>query len=688
MNAKSMALGASIAIVTAFVVALCVGRPKVIVEAPVTNPYSITNNVNNVSPITDTYPITNNVSRTVTNELQHLRPSQFEVDGMVLHEDEKIVKNAGDAKAAVLLMNHINWTVTKIMHYNDPALLEQEYNAISHNSILLDVIKDEEIIHIIKSLMDAITEMRIEETERRFLQEELDQGMSDAIYDAIPNPMMIMSSNPLSALVNLASAAASSAMNYKKAKANLKKKFKRANWELDKNRLWYLNTLNKDLLEKYWVLVDRYKIKDAYRVVEDDIVHLVERLKDDDASRKYNFLKETKDLYEELPVYWYYRGQAAYECNAKQDALAALNRYQKYQDEFGKILRHDKTAANVAMLKSIIILENNRGRKLNAETASDLEKQLKIITSNATKNDWSLFYYCALVYSTELKNDSEAKKLLNKVVDEFGFQRDNKLVDWKEFMSEKMESDSLDVTQKSVSSTDVLFECKTLLQAIETRELPPNEARARLETICKAQQTSARERLFCFCSMNYDGALRYIAHDVERIALCSERGESNDYIKVVMPLAWIIGREGDIAIHISDSDVSLKDLQLEAADIVREHEGNRQMEEVDGEKRVAMFFPCKEADTVVRKKIVLKIQFMRGQGIANKCYQIAVLFSPGEGDDISWVTPCEYALGEWVPEKDSDSHWVKDTSGNPKVTVRRIDSQSIDDEASEQLVNK
>ncbi len=674
-NTKSMVLGAAIAIMSALIVALCLGRPKVLVEAPVTNSYSITNNVNNVTPLTNTYSITNSENCTFTNNLQNLRPSQIMVDGMVLQEDEQIVKNVGDAKAAVFLMNHINWTVTKIMHYNDPALLEQEYKAISHNSILLDVIKDEEIIHIIKSLMDAITEMRIEETERRFLQEELDQGMSDAIYDAIPNPMTIMSSNPLSALVNLASAAASSAMNYKKAKANLKKKFKRANWELDKNRLWYLNTLNKELLEKYWVLVDRYKIKDAYRVVEDDIVHLVERLKDEDASRKYNFLKETEHTYEELPIYWYYRGQAAYECGVTQDALAALNRYQKYQDDFGKILRHDKTAANVAMLKSIIILENNRGQGLNAETATDLEKQLKIITSNATKNDWSLFYYSALVYSTELKNDSEAKKLLSKLIDEFEFQRDNKLVDWKEFMSEKIETGSLDVTQKSLSSADVLFECKSLLQAIEARELPPEVAAERLETICKAQQTSARERLFCFCSMNYDGALRYIAQDVERIALCCETAGSKKYVKVVMPLAWIIGREGDIALHISNSDISLENLQLAAADIVREDADKRLMEEVDGEQRVALLFPCEDADAAIKKKMVLKIQFLRGQGIMSKCYQVAILFSTGGGDGLTWIRPSKYALGEWVPEKDKASHWAQDSSGKPKVTTREIGAQ-------------
>ena len=46
MNAKSMILGAAIAVVSSVIIALCVGRPKVLVEAPVTNSYSITNQVN------------------------------------------------------------------------------------------------------------------------------------------------------------------------------------------------------------------------------------------------------------------------------------------------------------------------------------------------------------------------------------------------------------------------------------------------------------------------------------------------------------------------------------------------------------------------------------------------------------------------------------------------------------------
>jgi hypothetical protein len=88
-------------------------------------------------------------------------------------------------------------------------VLEEEYNSINQNAILLDAIKDSEMIELICDIMDTIVSMRIEEKEREFLKDKLEQGMSDAMYEAIPNPLNLISSNPISAICNIATAAVS-----------------------------------------------------------------------------------------------------------------------------------------------------------------------------------------------------------------------------------------------------------------------------------------------------------------------------------------------------------------------------------------------------------------------------------------------------------------------------------------------
>ena len=153
-----------------------------------------------------------------------------------------------DVDAVLLLINHINWVVTKIKIANDPIVLEQEYESINQNALYLDAIKDKEVVNLVCNIMDLIVDMRIDAKEREMLQEELDQGMSDAIYDAVPNPMSLFSLNPVSSICNLATAAVSSYANYRKAKIRLAKQFKKATWDLDKNKMVFLNEMNKNLL--------------------------------------------------------------------------------------------------------------------------------------------------------------------------------------------------------------------------------------------------------------------------------------------------------------------------------------------------------------------------------------------------------------------------------------------------------
>ena len=114
---------------------------------------------------------------------------------------EELKADERDAMAALFAINHINWVVTKIKSYNDPAVLEEEYQGLTADALNLRMIKDTELIDLICRILDVITEMRIEEKERDFLKDELDQGMSDALVDAVSS-FSVSGISPLSMVVS------------------------------------------------------------------------------------------------------------------------------------------------------------------------------------------------------------------------------------------------------------------------------------------------------------------------------------------------------------------------------------------------------------------------------------------------------------------------------------------------------
>ena len=141
-------------------------------------------------------------------------------------EEQKLVEEKKAAMTALFAINHINWVVTKIKTYNDPAVLEEEYKGLTADALNLRVIKDPELIDLICRMLDVIVEMRIEEKERVFLKEELDQGTSDAFADAVSG-VRATGINPISMIVNTVVSVASATLNYKKAKRALQKKFEK-----------------------------------------------------------------------------------------------------------------------------------------------------------------------------------------------------------------------------------------------------------------------------------------------------------------------------------------------------------------------------------------------------------------------------------------------------------------------------
>ena len=672
MNTKSMILGAAIAVVSSVIVALCVGRPKVLVEAPVTNSYSITNQVNNVSPITNTYSITNQVTNvspitntySITNQVTNVSPitntysitngvscvvtnnildraSGFEttIDGMKLRMEEE-AKEQASAYAALFVINHVNWVVTKIKNYNDPAVLEEEYKNITADALNLNAIKDQEIIDLICDIMDVITEMRIEEKERAMLKEELDQGMADALYESLSGISTGGGLSPASMAFNFISSAAMAGVNYTRAKRRVMKAFQKQSWSLDKNRMRYLNELNKSLLQKYWAIVQRYNVRDDLRVSESDIALLIDHLKDEDIKRQHDFLVSMEFKYKGLQNYWYYRGLAAQQCGDYVDANNSLDTYQEMQQKYVKMLRIDGIAAKAAMLRVRLMIEDKIADK------EAYKKQLKIIARNSTLEEWSAFYFCALVCIHYVEDYNLAEEVLAPVIAHLDFKRNRRLIDWRNEVEDKREVGTTNVVDRLVPSGDAIMQCRTLLAKGAEKLLKGEAVNAKIAEICDSAGASTREQLFYYFGVSYEKALDKFIPDLKKMRVIKAEGR----LKMSLPMSWVICREGETFLSVRRSDRFSPDEMFSEGESLKE-EGERSIEERpdDGCKYVLVDFgEPQEMKVGDIRKLIFSTRYERADKNAEggkQCYMVAVVFDNKKG--VNALKPTKAYFGPW-----------------------------------------
>lgn len=199
------------------------------------------------------------------------------------------------------------------------------------------------------------------------------------------------------------------------------------------------------------------------------------------------------------------------------------------------------------------------------------------------------------------------------------------------------------------------MDCKVLLNEVSFAGLPNEKRLAKLNEICESQTTAAREKLNFYCSMDYKGAIEYLRKDIEGITLCRE-----DHAYVVrLPLAWVIGREGVVTLHVSENEnASISDMKLMSFKSISEDAGKRVMEARDGTGGAVLRFPCADGEY---KSVILTFLFEKGRLLKNgprpKQFQAAALFRPDVDNPTRDCSPISAAFGEWCTSAHKDGTW-------------------------------
>ena len=235
----------------------------------------------------------------------------YHQDSTQKKEEKKWMLEENQLKAAYAL-NLCTVSVSQIVDYHDLYILEQEYEGILNNLNLENIPHDDELLSILKQILDTITFFRIQEGEKRIIEKRYQKKMKSAIWSSVPNLSVILTTtNPVALAVSLISQVGIGYMNYRKEKAKINDEMEEERWKLQRSAIDQFNTLRRDLFETAWKLASKYHFPDEYRLTERQINQYNQILMDPDPLRRYERLAFVKDQFKAYPNFHFYLGDAA-----------------------------------------------------------------------------------------------------------------------------------------------------------------------------------------------------------------------------------------------------------------------------------------------------------------------------------------------------------------------------------------
>ena len=334
-------------------------------------------------------------------------------------------ENELDRRKAAYALNMCLVSISQIIDYADVYILEQEYEGILNNLNLENIPKDDALLDILRQILDTITFFRIQEGDKRFIEQEYQDKMKAAIWSAVPNCAVIFTStNPTVILSSLVYQVGTGYMNYRKEKAQAGRDREKNMWELHKAAIEQFNGLRRELFTTAWKLADRYQFDDKWRLTESLITQYNRVLMDENLNRRLVRLKEIESMFEAYPPFWYFKGHTALllaaeakgvtdEQNEKEMTMVAKSAYQKYFEintDDSKLLRTDPICAACALEYASLL-----------DVCDDKLRYIKrAIESAGTRFD--IIQMCAMAY-LEGEQTKEAAKLLLRLVCE-GYNED------------------------------------------------------------------------------------------------------------------------------------------------------------------------------------------------------------------------------------------------------------------------
>lgn len=304
-----------------------------------------------------------------------------------------------EQKNSLNMLNYLAFVTQEILaKKNSRVYIEQVYSSLINN-INPSTVNDYTEAHY-DEMLDRLHEFEKLLTKRERLQYLFEQNQAQAMRNAIPNPIGLLSAVSSMNIASLVSSvvymAVDAVSSYASGMSSAEQTFLQGSWDLDDEESDTIHSLRKQTFMYMVEVVKGYTLPDKLTLTENKVDKLVEWNEktnaEESAASKVHFYKTYEADYEGFGQYWLARATAHFDNKEYEECLKAIQRYEELkigifrQDyEFAKVLP-------VAIGAASQVYDDQK----YVETA---DKYAELILANTDiKNDWALRYFVAQTY--------------------------------------------------------------------------------------------------------------------------------------------------------------------------------------------------------------------------------------------------------------------------------------------------
>lgn len=372
---------------------------------------------------------------------------------------------------AIAMLNYLTVVNQEInASQNSKLYLEEVYSSLINNTSP-NAIDDRTQIQL-QDMLGTIDEYRMIDVKRERLQYIYEQNQAQAMREAIPSPLGLLSATQsfrLSSLIgSIVYMAVDSKKSYETASAQADMEYLQDGWALDDEGSSALNRSRENLFNYMVDMVQENKIPDEYALTENAVDEFVACKNNTNVSRRIQFLESHKSTYQNFGDYWILLASSYYENNDYEKCIDAVSEYENKQVQ---IFRNDHDLAEIMPLAIAASEEILSDEKKCVQT---INHYVDILTSNIDTDDWALRYFAAQTYVDLYAKTDDIEYLyqaysltldnVNYLIDE---QRDKNTVYLSDIKEKEIPKGASDDEKKEIKKYN-----KMLKQERKT-ELPP-----------------------------------------------------------------------------------------------------------------------------------------------------------------------------------------------------------------------
>lgn len=313
-------------------------------------------------------------------------------------DEEEVLSDT--QRNSVNMLNYMTVLTQKINQSpNNQVFLENAYSSLKDD--LYPNAVDNKTQAQSTSLLDTINGYRMISVKRDRLEYIYEQNKAQALRQAIPNPMGLLSAvqsgSTLKAAASILYMAVDAKSSYDAASSQADLQFLKDGWELDDQTADELHNSTKNALNYMYNMVRDYNLPGDYALNDESVEAFVSWTAKENLVSKISWLESNQKTYEQFGPYWLELVKDYYDAENYAQCLDALNHYEKVST---RIFRKDLDYAQVLPM-AIISARETMSENQYVEFA---DKYCDLILTNTKKYsdsedfDWSKRYFVSQIY--------------------------------------------------------------------------------------------------------------------------------------------------------------------------------------------------------------------------------------------------------------------------------------------------